>query len=205
MESMLLEKYKISAYHESGHIVIAYLSNYWCDSVDINKQLIENDKSVLNYNCDSCLVNSILDYNNNTGNYFSLPENKKIKSSYIAHRVASILVAGSAASTLYKNGYKTLKMAQVVIEKHDLKKINDIQSFLAKEKQIDLPDFVEKTIKYTLDLFHPRVWIAIESLAKKIMLTQNHFILSRKLIENDLYKSGLFSYKESISFIECNE
>jgi hypothetical protein len=202
MESTLLEKYRISAYHESGHIIMAYLACFACDRVDITHQWMESDKSQINYGSDSVLIKNILEYIIDPHLYRSLPENKKAKSNYIAHRIASIMIAGSVSQAIYENDYKTIKNSSIEIEKHDLKKINDILFFLRKEKKFDIPDFIEKTIKYTLDIFQPEVWVSIDSLARTIMLTKNHFILSRKLIENDLYRSGFFAYKDSLSLCE---
>jgi hypothetical protein len=204
-ESLLLERYKVLSYYLSGQIVISYLSGYSCDSVNLNDHGIDHKNLLLNYQADSCVVKGILDYINNPEVYYALPENDKKKSNYIAHRVASIIVGGPVALAIYKNGYEAIKKkSKVVLEKPDLEIINEIQYFLAKEKQLIIPDFSEKLISYTLDLFHPQVWTAVESLARKLTKTQYQFKLNRKLIENNLYKSGLISYKESIRMINCD-
>jgi hypothetical protein len=168
--------------------------------VDLNK-VIKTSTPFLNYKKDTNLVNSIFQWSDNPDKYKSLPSNTKTKSGYIAHRLASIIIAGSVASTIFKYDYESVKSKKVSVEidASDFEKINDIQLFLASEKLIHIPDFIEKTINFTLDLFHPEVWKSVESLSKKFTKTQYHFMLSQKLIENDLYKSGLMSYIESIS------
>ncbi len=202
IDSALLSEYKLSAYHKSGQIVIAYLAGYECGEVDLNKE-IETMTSFFNYKRETCLVNSILEYAKNPDIYQSLPLKAKAKSGYIAHRLASIIIAGSVASTMFKHNYELVKSKKVAVEidASDFERINDIQLFLVSEKRIHIPDFIEKTINFILDLFHPEVWKSVESLAKKFIKTQYHFILSQKLIENDLYKSGLISFIEYSSLI----
>jgi hypothetical protein len=203
IDSTLLNEYKHAAYHRSGQIVIAYFSGYECETVDLNKE-IETKTSFLNYKKDTYLVNSILEWADNPDKYKSLPANIKIKAHYVAHRIASVIIAGSVASAMFKHNFELVKNKKIAVEINaaDFERINDIQLFLASEKNIDIPDFVEKTINYTLDLFHQEVWKSVESLAKKFTKTQYHFVLSRKLIENNLYLSGLMSYIESVKLNE---
>ena len=201
MESVIYEKYRFLAYHESGKIAIAYLAGFACDKVDISNQWLECDKSILNFSSYSLLVESIFNYNNDSSFYQSLPDDKKKESAFIAHRVASIIIAGSVASSIYKNNYNKVDKSMVKLESMDLKKINEIKYFLEKEKKLNIPNFIDKTVKYTLDLFNADVWISINSLAKTLIRSGYDYKLNRKLIENNLYRSGLFTYKESLRLI----
>ena len=182
------------AYHESGHIVIAYLSGYECDSVELLNHEAGTGKTRMNYGDDLMLFASITNCKTDPDFFNSLDKTQKSQSTGVSHRAATILLGGSAAESAYLNGGKVEGNMPVEVSGPDLERVDNIHFFLSQIKSDHDPNYIQETLRKVLLIISiPEVWTAIDSLAKTLLAKPNKK-LGKTEIESILQESGYLDY-----------
>jgi hypothetical protein len=91
MQNLLIKQ---AAYHESGHIVLAYLSGYKCDKTELSINEPGTGKSIFDYGdtWKTVLIASMQNYIQYPDFYFGLESNIKAVSEQIAFKSCGILM-----------------------------------------------------------------------------------------------------------------
>lgn len=190
--------YEQGAYHESGHIVIAYFYGYKCDEV----RLLSNDPgagfSRFDYSQDTVLVTSILNSQNNSTLFNSLPKETKMESPHVAYKVSNILLSGPVTEAFHKFGVDFVGNLEVDVNGPDLISVKNIDYFLTEIDKQHNPDFVQHSLGNIGNVLRTdQFWKAIEHLAKTIINSPSKS-LTRFEIENSLNQSGFLAYLKTL-------
>lgn len=175
----------LTAYHESGRVVFAYLNGYSCNSMEL-PGTGNNASSKLNAGKDIQMVQGILN-----GNASALSADNIEQAKPVAEKLMTIYCAGTCAKIFYENNLQVPAELQMDISGSDLVNIEKIQAFL-KKTTVDHPDhFPSQTIVSIFKkLKDDQTWKAIELLATKV-LEQEDYKLSRFYIEDTLMHAGM--------------
>jgi hypothetical protein len=192
------EKIVRTAYHESGHIVVTYLTGYTCDSVELLTTEPGKGKMNINYQDDLLLAASIMNAMTDPGffdEYFNnLSDKVKQQSPGVAHRLTTILLAGSAAESTYLNGGKVNGNMEIETSGRDLIRVDNVHFFLSQIKPDHNINYIQNTLESVLVMMSvPEVWKAVESLAMALMSKANKR-LDKSEIETILMASGYLKY-----------
>lgn len=189
---------EIAAYHESGHIVLAYFSNYTCDSLELDVYDPGAGIIRMDYGQDLMLITSLTNCKTDGSLFNSLDKTEKAKSPEIADIVATILLAGSAAEATFLNGGKVNGNMKVEISGPDLVRVNNIDYFHSLIDQEHNPNYMNDKLHETLALMNTaEIWKAVDELAKKI-LSQDNYKIDKFQIEDTLKECGFFDYIKSL-------
>ena len=192
------KNFERTAYHESGHIVITYLSGYTCDSVELLTFEPGTGKTTMNYQDDLMLVASITNATTDPDFFNGLTNDVKRQSPGVAHRITSILLAGSASECAYLNGGKVNGNMEVEISGPDLIRVDNVHFFLSQIKPDHDQNYIQDNLQIVLMMMSiPEVWKAVESLAKALM-TKTNKRLDKAEIESMLTTSGYLNYVSTL-------
>ena len=179
------ETIQLSAYHEAGRVVIAYLSGYVCDSMELPGSG-SGGGSKLNSGNDLATVQAVL-----SGNPLSLSSGNMDHGNEVARKLMATYCAGTCAETFLQNNGNIPEELDMEIPGQDLKYIEKIQTYL-KKSNIDHPDDypAQMMVSVFKKLKDPNVWKAIELLAAKISATESK-TLTRFYVEDTLMLAGI--------------
>ncbi len=188
--------YEQCAFHESGHIVIAYLSRYKCDSVTILQDGSGNGFTKFDYGNNSMteLIASLVNFSEYPEIFGSLPANVKAVAPQVAFKISGTLLGGPVSEALYKAGVEFEGDLPIEIVGPDLIRVSSIHHLLSTIDREHNPNYVNETLGSIVSLLRQRqTWIAIETLANDILnsLTKS---LTRQEIESSLQKSGYLDF-----------
>jgi hypothetical protein len=191
------KNFERTAYHESGHIVITYLSGYTCDSVELLTSEPGTGKTTMNYQDDLMLVASITNVTTYSEFFNELTSDVKRQSPGVA-RITSILLAGSVAECTYLNGGKVDGNMEVELSGPDLIRVDNVHFFLSQINTDHDPNYIQDNVQKVLMIMSiPDVWKTIENLAKAIM-TKTNKRLDKTEIEAILTTSGYLNYIKTL-------
>ena len=186
---------KIRAYHEAGHVVVAYLSGYSCRNLKITeKNPLENRES-FDFGKDTDLIFSMYQYKNNPESYDKLPPVVKNFCRKVALKTIIVLLGGPASEMIYKNGGKVVENPFVRFTGNDLEAADNIDYFLTVIKQGQhATNYLKVVFRQVLELLVIKeVWNAVTGLATSIINSDSKE-LEKKDIEKILLDTGFFSY-----------
>lgn len=118
---------ELSAFHEVGRVVFAYLNGYTCDGIELSETDAGRGGAKLNAGDDLALVQAIL-----SGTPLSTSPDNKEKSIEVAKKLMTIYCAGSCVSAFFQNEKNIPTELDLEIPSHDLRNIELIQKFLSK-------------------------------------------------------------------------
>ncbi len=181
--------FQLSAYHEAGRIVIAYLCGYTCDSMEL-AGAGSGGGSKLNSGNDLATVQAVL-----SANPMALPAENREHGIEVARKLMTIYCAGTCAETFLENNGNMPEELDMDIPAQDLKYIEKIQNFLAKSI-VDQPDDypAQTMVSVFKKLKDPDVWKAIQMLAAKVLETDSK-TLTRFYIEDTLMVAGIRAHR----------
>jgi hypothetical protein len=188
--------YEQCAYHESGHIVMAYLSRYKCDSVTILEDGSGNGFTKFDYGNNSMteLIASLVNFSEYPEIFDSLPANAKAVAPQVAFKISGTLLGGPVSEALYKAGVEFEGDLPIEVAGPDLLRVSSIDHLLSTIDREHNPNYVNETLGSIVNLLRQRqTWIAIETLAKDI-LNSTTKSLTRQEIESSLQKSGYLDF-----------
>ena len=182
------EVLKSAAFHEAGHVVMAYFTGYSCDEMMIEKN--GNGMTKMNYGEDHLLITALLNPYSFPPFLKSLPEEQLINVPVIAKRTCSILISGSLSESIFKTKSKNNGQLQVDLTGPDLTKAEQIASIA----EFDLDQEMQQ-------LYHVlsanESWTAIKRIAHSVINNSSNE-LSRIEIEETLNQCGYINYINSI-------
>lgn len=193
------DKCEICAYHESGHIVFAYLCGYSCLEVQlINKLTPEGFSSyaMIDYGKDSFIASKLIGLNMDPTFFksFSLPE--KLETIEIGQRLSRIYMGGSVATAIFLNNGNPNIPLPIQLDYTDLFRVENIKNITNELSKNSEEDVIENSLKDVVYSFHSiHIWNAVNELAKKL-LDSNH--LEKGDIEESLMPYGIISNKEDL-------
>jgi hypothetical protein len=188
------DNFEIAAYHESGHITIAYFSGYSCDSVELLESDPGSGRTMMNYGRDRILIASLLNIKEDPNFFNELDGTTKAEGPAAAQRMTTILLVGSAAEAIYKNGGMVNGNMEVEVSGPDLNSVDNLHYFLSQIDRAHSPNFVDEQLHFILQMLsHPKIWSAIECLAQEILRSPN-----KTLKESDIHmvlkNNGFFEF-----------
>ncbi len=180
---MTNERSQLSAYHEAGCVVLAYLNGYSCDVVALPET---GNITKLNPGNDIEFVKHIL---SGGGPATSLHE--KNEAINVAKKLITVACAGTCAEVFFENGGNMPEELEMEIPGRDLVNIEKAQAFLEKAIDNHPDDFPTRTIISVFKKLSDKdTWKAIELLAAKILESDGQ-ALSRFYIEDTLMMAGI--------------
>ena len=193
------DKCEICAYHESGHIVFAYLCGYSCLEVQlINKLTPEGFSSyaMIDYGKDSLIASKMIGLNNDPAFLKSFTLAEKLEAMEIGQRLSRIYMGGSVATAVFLNNGNPNIPLPIQLDYTDLFRVENIQTITKELSSNTEEDLIENTLKDVIYSFHSiHIWNAVNELAKQLLDT-NH--LEKGDIEECLAPYGIISNKENL-------
>ncbi|TKB96960.1 hypothetical protein [Pedobacter cryophilus] len=186
-----------NAYHESGHILMAYLSGFTCENVTLLQDGSGNAFTKFNYGNYNIniLIAAIVTFNEDSEMYNSLPANLKSQTQLAAIKIGGTLLGGSVAEHLFKSGSDFKGQLEIEISGPDLTRVLSINSLLSSlnSKTHDINYIANELERIALIFQQENVWNSIEMLSKEILLSPTKS-LSQKQIEESLNTTGYLEY-----------
>ena len=186
---------ELRAYHEAGHVVVAYLSGYSCRNLKITeKNPLENRES-FDFGKDTELIFSMYQYKNDPENYDNLSPIVKDSCRKVALKTIIVLLGGAAAEIVYKNNGKAVENPLVKFAGDDLEAADKIDYFLTVIKHGQhATNYLKVVFRQVMELLVIKeVWSAVSAVANAVMNSESN-TLERKKIEKILLDTGFLSY-----------
>jgi len=188
---------EVCAYHESGHILFAYLCGYKCMEVQLIEENEEGFSSyaVIDYGKDAYLASKFINGNTDIDFFTRLPLGQRLESIEVGRRLARIFLGGSVAAAVQKNGGNVHIPLPMQIDLTDLMRVEFIQQVMHEISTEHEDNFIEYGLQealYTLNNIN--VWNTIKALAERL-LKENY--LSKNDIEECLEEHGIVYDEES--------
>jgi hypothetical protein len=186
-------KCEICAYHESGHILFAYLCGYTCTYVELINDKNEEDFTsiaIINYGKDEHVASLFVGPHANLDVFKSFDLATRMESVEVGRRIARIFLGGSVAAAVFNNKGDVHIPLPMQIDFTDLLRVEFIQRVL-KELSTDTDEnFIEHNLQDALyTLGNINVWNTVEDLAKRLMQYNQ---LNKNDIEECLEEHGIF-------------
>lgn len=186
-------KCEICAYHESGHILFAYLCGYSCTYVELINDKNEEDFTsiaIINYGEDEELASLFTTPHANLDTFKSFSLAKRLECVEVGRRIARIYLGGSVSATVFNNQGDVHIPLPMQIDFTDLLRVEFIQQVL-KELTTDTDEnFIEHNLQDALyTLGNINVWNTVEDIAKRLMKNNQ---LNKNDIEECLDEHGIF-------------
>jgi hypothetical protein len=196
MQQLFLQKKfdqcELCAYHESGHILFAYLCGYSCKYVELINDKNENDFTsiaIIDYGEDSKPASSFIAPDANMGSFTSATLAGRMESVEVGQRIIRIFLGGSAAAAVFNNNGDAHIPLPMQIDFTDLLRVEFIQQVLQELSSDITEDFVEYSLQDALyTLSNINVWNTVVDLAK-LLLQRNQ--LNKNDIEECLEAHGI--------------
>lgn len=170
------------AYHESGHIVLAYRYGYYCEWVEISNS--GDGTSKINYLADLKPITGIKNAQSEPSFLDEFLQNITLEKQRNLSIIAlSIAFAGSVAENYHFNQVNQ-GMAEIELSGTDLQEVNNIEFFLDSRfpNQINIQYIVQDVYNY---ISNPNVQTTVNNLANTI-LSKTDRKLNRMEIEEIL-------------------
>lgn len=191
-------EFEVAAHHESGHIVISYLSRFTCDSVHLKTSDPGTASTRMNYGGDELLVASIFNYIEDPAMFNGLDRAFKERSPNVARALATILLAGPAAESLFKNKLGSDGKLSIEISGPDLVRVENVDYFLTQIDPHHDSVFIQSTLETVSTMMKiSQVWRGVKAISEAL-LARPDYKLSKPGIEESLRISGYLSYVDSL-------
>lgn len=189
---------EICAYHESGHILFAYLCGYSCKEVQLIDEGNENgftSYALIDYGKDSDYASKFTTADNAIDFFRCLALGEKLEALEAGRRLARIFLGGSVAAAVFNNNGNVQIPLPMQIDYMDLLRVEFIH-YVIQELSVDKEEgFIEHGLQDALyTLSNPNIWDTIVDLATRL-LRHNH--LNKNDIEECLEEHGLILDSES--------
>jgi len=189
---------EICAYHESGHILFAYLCGYTCRVAQLIDEGNENgftSYAVIDYGRHSYYASKFTTGENTIDFFKCLALGEKLEALEIARRIARIYLGGSVAAAVFNNAGNVHIPLPMQIDYMDLVRVEFIH-YVIKELSVDKEEnFIEHGLQDALyTLSNVNIWDTIVDLAT-MLLQSNH--LDKNDIEECLEAHGIMYDSES--------
>lgn len=193
---MAQKLFEQGAYHESGHIVMAYLAQFQSDEV----ALIENEPGSGFTKFDfgdqriTLLIAAMQNYKQDIFFFNSLDSSLKAVAEKVAFKICGTLLGGPVSEALYKSGIAFQGNLPIEMSGPDLLSVESIDMCLSSNLPNHDPNYIVNSLINIVEILQQKeTWKAIEHLAKAILSSPNKR-LNRQQIENSLQTSGYLNF-----------
>ena len=194
--TMTEKLFEQGAYHESGHIIMAYYAQFKSDNVT----LIQNDPGSGFTRFDYldpkiiCMITAMQNYAHDPSIYNELDNSLKNLAEQVASKIMGTLLGGPVSEALYKSGISFEGNLHIDVSGPDLKSVESIHLCLSNNIPNHSPNYITNTLKQVVNLLRqPNFWAAIEHLSSTLLGSPNK-MLNKKQIENSLSTSGYLNF-----------
>jgi hypothetical protein len=185
-------KCELCAYHESGHILFAYLCGYSCNYVELINDKNEDDFTsiaMLDYGKDSQMASLFIGPNADLDAFNSFNLAQKLECIEVGQRIARIFLGGSVAAAVFNNQGDVHIPLPMQIDFTDLLRVEFIQQALKKLSNDNDEEFIEHYLQDALyTLSNINVWNTIVDLATRLLKDNQ---LNKNDIEECLEEHGI--------------
>jgi hypothetical protein len=189
---------EVCAYHESGHILFAYLCGYSCKEVQLINEGNENgftSYALIDYGKDSYNASKFIGSDTSAEFFNCLALGEKLEAIEVGRRLARIFLGGSVAAAIFNNDGNVQIPLPMQIDYLDLLRVEFIH-YVIKEVSIDQEEgFIEHGLQEALyTLTNVNIWETVVDLAGRL-LKANH--LDKNDIEECLDEHGIIYDSET--------
>lgn len=189
---------EICAYHESGHILFAYLCGYSCREVQLISEGNENgftSYALIDYGKDADYASKFMSGDDTVDFFRCLALGERLEAIEVGRRLARIFLGGSVAAAVFHNQGNVQIPLPMQIDYMDLVRTEFIH-YVIRQVSVDKEEnFIEHSLQEALyTLSNINIWKTIVDLASRL-LQSNH--LDRNDIEECLEEHGIFYDTES--------
>jgi hypothetical protein len=183
---------EICAYHESGHILFAYLCGYSCKEVQLIDEGNENgftSYALMDYGNDSHYASKFTTADNAIDFFKCLALGERLEAIEVGKRLARIFLGGSVAAAVFNNNGNVQIPLPMQIDYMDLVRVEFIH-YVIQELSVDKEEnFIEHGLRDGLySLSNVNVWNTIADLATKLLQCKH---LDKNDIEERLEEHGI--------------
>ena len=181
------------AYHESGRVVFAYLTDYFCTNIKITDLDSGKGSSTLNGGKDNPLIQKLL--NGDRPGAF-----EDAKEGYaVAAKLTILFSAGTCTRVFYENDGSVNEETDLEFPGQDSVYIEMLQKFMKECNSTHPDDYMSRIIAGIFErIAKPDIWKAIKSLAEASVESYDK-PLSRYTIEDTLMGSGFKINRSTVS------
>jgi len=193
MKNYLFEQ---GAYHESGHIIMAYLSGFRSDEVTLILTDPGSGFTKFDYGDAriTLLIAAMQNFDDHPNIYNNLDSNLKNGSAQVALKISGILMGGPVSEALYKSGVEFRGSLPIEMAGPDLVHVQSIDLCLSQNIPNHNPNYINESLQDIVRLFKQKEsWSAIQHLSNAI-LNSTDKKLNRQQIEQSLTESGYFEF-----------
>jgi len=178
-----------TAYHKSGHIVLAYSYGYSCHRVDLKE--IENID--IHYKEDLMLVAGIVSYSIDPVLFDSLPEYHQKRAGIVTERLINMLTSGYLAQQRSELGEQCLFRAGEELLQHPPAPIDRLTKFNDRLNNEPTDPYTRAFSVQSLSYFlsRPENWKLIDTLARNLLYSPSNS-LDQLAIEKIINRSSAF-------------
>jgi len=203
MNAKDIEIIKCAAFHESGHILMAYLMEWSVKEVKIvlnDEDLFENGVTKYDYAEEQSFINLVSNYRNEIPYFNSLNETQKENCFDVAEKRLYTVMGGPISEKGYLIGNNTRSW---VIDRTDIRKCDDriyftFEEFLKENNpNFDINFFDNNTKKFAKWMSKEEVWHFINTLAHELISARN-YVMTNIQVEDVLTRNGYFDYLDKL-------
>jgi len=177
--SLIADRFKqceVCAYHESGHILFAYLCGYRCRHVElINEDNEEGYSSIaiIDYGKDAAFASKFMGPGSTVEFFRSLPLAEKLQSIEVGRRLSRIFLGGSVAAAVFNNGGNAHIPLPMQIDYLDLQRVEFIQQVMKQTSTDEDENFIEHGLQDALyTLANINIWETVADLASRLLVNR---------------------------------
>ncbi|HWJ90484.1 MAG TPA: hypothetical protein VNR87_05195 [Flavisolibacter sp.] len=171
---LVAERFKqceVCAYHESGHILFAYLCGYRCRHAALINEPNEDEYSsvaLIDYGKDA---EHAVKFMGSDVQYFrSLALAAKLESVEVGRRLARIFLGGSVAAAIYNNHSNAHIPLPMQIDYLDLQRVEFIEHVMKETSTDEDENFIEHGLRDALyTLANVNIWETVADLANRLL------------------------------------
>ena len=183
---------ELCAYHESGHILFAYLCGYRCVEAQLIDEGNENgftSYALIDYGRDAYYASKFTSADNAIDFFRCLALGERLEAIEVGRRLARIFLGGSVAAAVFNNKGNVQIPLPMQIDYMDLVQIEFIH-YVIQELSVDKDEnFIEHGLQDALyTLSNINIWDTIADLAKRLLKNNQ---LNRNDIEECLEEHGI--------------
>jgi len=195
-KTMTEKLFEQGAYHESGHIVMAYLTRFKSDEV----RLLQNDPGSGFTRFDygdpriTLIIAAMQNYAQDPSIYNGLDSALKKSTTQIAFKVVGTLLGGPVSEAFHKSGVEFEGELPIEMSGPDLISVQSIHLCLSNNFPNHDPNYITTSLTQVVKLLRqPDCWTAIAHLSSALLNSPNKH-LNKQQIENSLLASGYLNF-----------
>lgn len=189
---MSKEQFELAAYHESGHILMAYLCGFSVDEVRLSIESPGDGFTRFNYGDDriTLLIAGMKNYETSPSLFNELNEEIKKHAGAVSNKYIGVLLGGPLSQAFKEVGIGFQGNLPVEMSGPDLISADNVDLCLSNVVAGHDPNFIQKNFIQVAKIFQSEgFWDGIEHLANSI-LESDEKSLSKTDIEKSLQDSG---------------